>query len=319
MEKQLITIIVTIFNVEKYLRRCIDSIITQTYKKLEIILVDDGSTDTSPQICDEYLTKDSRITIIHKKNGGAADARNTGLEIATGEFIGFVDGDDYILSNMYEILYNACVRSSVSIAMCGRIVSDERFKTKNYQFCMKTPTLFTAKEAIRSLLTSDKCDSASWDKLYRRNLFSEIKYPSGIEYDDLNVTARLIERAGKVCHVGEALYVYVKRTGSVTSLPFHKEYLEEIEQAEVLKEYIDKRYPDLRKQSLYFVCTNLDAVLFRAYECKKKELKEEKERVVCCSKAYLFDVLRCSWKISRKLFFLRNYIGLKVRMWRWKQ
>ncbi len=317
MEKQLISVIVTVYNVEHYLRRCVDSILAQTYEELEIILIDDGSTDRSAQICDEYAAGDCRIKVIHKKNGGAAEARNTGLETARGEYIGFVDGDDYIFPEMYEVLYHACVQQKVSIAMCGRMISDERFHTKDYQFCMKIPTLFTAKEAITGLLKNQNCDSASCDKLYKRFLFAKIRYPVGIEYDDLNVTARIIQLAGKVYHVGEALYVYVKRDGSVTARPFHKEHLDEIEQARLLKKFVDEKYPDLKKESVHFVYFNVAAVLFRAYGCKDPKMRKYMEKVVRYSESYIRHVINGPWTCKEKLTFLRHYIVVKMRLWRW--
>ena len=116
----LISVIVPIYNVEQFLSKCIQSIINQSYSRLEIILVDDGSTDDSPQICDEFKEKDKRIKVIHKKNGGLSDARNVGIEVASGEYIGFVDSDDYIDELMYEKLLNACIRNNSYISICGR-------------------------------------------------------------------------------------------------------------------------------------------------------------------------------------------------------
>lgn len=317
MERDLISVIVTVYNVEKYLRRCIDSIIAQTYEELEIILVDDGFTDGSSQICVEYAEKDSRIKLIRKKNGGAADARNTGLENSSGEFIGFVDGDDFILPKMYEIMYFACIEHNVPIAMCGRIVFDEKTKTQKSRFCLDTPALFSAKEAITSLLTDNYCDSASWDKLYRRFLFSEIRYPAGVEYDDLNVTARLIDCVDRVYHVAEGLYVYVKRSDSITAMSFHKGHIDEIQQAELLKEYINNKYPDLKRQSALFLISNLDAVLMRAFECKEYEMKEYMAVVCGYSECYFKDVVYSSWKLKQKLWFIKNYFFLKFRLIHW--
>ena len=113
-----ISVIVPIFNVENYVRKCVDSILNQTFSDIEIILVDDGSTDASGRICDEYLSKDDRIRVIHKENGGLSDARNAGLDMCTGEYIGFVDGDDYIDGDMYELLYKNLIQYDADISMC---------------------------------------------------------------------------------------------------------------------------------------------------------------------------------------------------------
>jgi len=313
----MISVIVTIYNVEKYLRRCINSIISQTFRDLEIILVDDGSTDASPQICDEYAAKDSRIKVLHKKNEGSASARNAGIDTATGRFIGFVDGDDFILPEMYKLLYDACMAHGVLLSMCGRIVFDERKGSRERKYCIDTPVLFSAKDAISSLLMDDKCDSASWDKLYGKELFSDIRYPVGVRYDDLNVTARLIDRAGKVCHVGKELYIYVKRSGSITAAPFHKESVMAIEQSELLRKFIDKKYPELYKQSLFFVNSYVSIILYQAYECKNSEMAGYMKEIEEYGRAYLPRIICGSWSVKHKIWFLRNYIVLLFRLWKW--
>lgn len=311
----LITVIVPIYNVEKYLRRCVDSILAQTYEKLEIILVDDGSTDLSPQICDEYAKKDLRIRVIHKKNGGAADARNTGLENATGEFIGFVDSDDYIMPEMYEILYKACIEYGVPLSMCGRKVSSEIDGTVKSRFVVERPVKLTAEEAIESLLTDDLCDSSSCDKLYRRDLFIQIRYPTGILFDDLNVTVRLFHCAGEMCHVGEALYVYVKRKGSITDARFHSRSIEAIKQAELVKAFVDTNYPDLKKQSVRFIYFNVEVVLYWAHMCRDTRLRESMRAVCKYGWHYSLTVLFGSWKMKQKLWYMKNLIVLQIRLW----
>ena len=122
----LISIIVPVYNMEQYLERCMESIINQTYPTLEIILVDDGSTDRSPQLCDAYAKKDSRIRVVHKPNGGLSDARNAGLAIATGTYIGYVDSDDWIELDMYERMYSACVENGAQLAVCRALQAEER-------------------------------------------------------------------------------------------------------------------------------------------------------------------------------------------------
>ena len=148
----MISVIVPVYNVERYLRRCVDSILAQTCRDLEIILVDDGSTDGCPSICDGYAAADSRVKVIHKANGGLSDARNAGLEIASGEWVGFVDSDDFIMPEMYETLLRACVEHGVSIAMCGRRLVDEADTTLRYEYCFSEPVMLSAEEALRSLL-----------------------------------------------------------------------------------------------------------------------------------------------------------------------
>ncbi len=162
----IISVIVPVYNVEEYIHRCIDSILAQTFKEFELILVDDGSPDQSGKICDEYALIDSRIKVIHKKNGGLSDARNAGLEVAQGEYIGFVDSDDFIESDMYEKLLEACKENSSQIAMCGRynVLGEELHPLFSFEGHM----IWESREAIGNLLTWNNIDSSACDKLFMR-------------------------------------------------------------------------------------------------------------------------------------------------------
>lgn len=315
----MISVIVPIYDVEKYLRRCIDSIIAQTYTNLEIILVDDGSTDACPKICDEYAVADPRIKVIHKRNGGLSDARNAGLEMATGEFVGFVDSDDYILPQMYEVLYGACIEYDVPIAMCGRRVVNEENKVIRYEYRMDDAVIFSAKEAIELLLKTEKCDSAVWDKLYKRQLFSDIWYPEGVHYEDQNITGRLFYRAGRICHVGQVLYVYRKREDSITVQPFNQHSIDEVKQAELLKKYLDMKYPDLEEKTLYFVSYKMGFVLSKACKCKNNEMKAYMEEVGHYGQCYFKHAMRGRLNLIRKVWFCKNYFILRLRLWWWRQ
>ena len=291
----------------------------QTYTDLEIILVDDGSTDACPGICDEYAVADARIRVIHKENGGLSSARNAGIEIATGEFVGFVDSDDFVQPAMYEILYQACRDYEVAIAMCGRRVIDENDKMIRYECCMEHAALMDAKEAVKSLLLNDnKCDSAACDKLYRKSLFSNIRYPEKVHYEDQNVTARLYYYAGRIFHVGQALYTYRKRKGSITSSSFNGRSIDEVKQAELLKEFIDEKYPEFKKDSMYFVCYKLSFPLFLAYSCRDNKMKEQMKEVCDYSHRYFPGVMHGSFSIKHKIWCLRNYIVLRLRLRYWR-
>lgn len=314
----MISVIVPVYNVEKYLKQCVDSIIAQTYTDLEIILVDDGSTDLCPGICDEYAAMDTRIRVLHKKNGGLSDARNAGLEVARGEFIGFVDSDDYIMPMMYELLYQACVDHGVAVAMCGRRVIDEKETVIRYECCMENAALLEAKEAVQSLLRNDnRCDSAVWDKLYRSFLFVDIRYPAKVHYEDQNVTARLISYSERIYHVGQALYVYRKREGSITSSEFNEHSIDEVKQAELLKEFVDEKYPELKEDSLNFVSYKASFPLFRAYRCKDSRMRKYMREVSERSRCYLFSIMCGPFTVKHKVWCLRNYIVLRLRLRYW--
>ena len=314
----MISVIVPVYNVEKYLKQCVDSIVAQTYTDMEIILVDDGSTDSCPQICDAYAVTDTRIRVLHKKNGGLSDARNAGLEVARGEFIGFVDSDDYIMPKMYEILSQACMEHEAEIAMCGRCVIDETDKMIRYECCMENTVLLDAKDAVKSLLLNDnRCDSAVWDKLYRSFLFAGMRYPDKVHYEDQNVTARLIHGAGKMYHVGQALYVYRKRRGSITSSDFNEHCIDELKQAELLKEFVDDQYPELRKESQQFVSYKMGFPLFTASRCRNHEMKEHMRIVMECGRRYFSSILYGPFTMKHKIWCLRNYLVLRLRLLLW--
>ena len=208
MNAPLISVIVPVYNTEKYLHRCVDSIINQTYQNLEIILVDDGSTDSSGCICDEYAKKDERIKVIHKENAGQGVARNIALEYASGEYVGFVDSDDWIDPRMYQTLYTYAVKDQSDIVVCGRYLYwDDR--EKQPMFHLANPVVYSGREALVRLLIYDGIDSALCDKLCKKSLFKNICFPlERYICEDVDVVYKLLERAKQITHCGEGLYYY---------------------------------------------------------------------------------------------------------------
>ena len=214
--KEWISVIVPIYNVEDYLPKCIDSIISQTYRDLEIILVDDGSTDNCSKICDEYKKKDIRIKVIHKENGGLPSARNTGLDIANGSLIGFVDSDDYIEPTMYEKLYDNMKKNHSDISICNYYkVNNNRKKImvkeiELKEFCSVGRDKFTNIHSKYATLMS-----IAWNKLYKKEIFNDIRYPDGQIYEDSYIICNLLEKAKKISFILEPLYYYVYRKNSI--------------------------------------------------------------------------------------------------------
>ena len=163
----LISVIVPIYNVEKYLDRCVDSIINQTYKNLEIILVDDGSPDNCPQMCDDYAKKDSRIKVVHKENGGLSDARNVGMEVATGEYVSFIDSDDYISLDFYETLLETIVDNDSDIVECGVVKFYEDNSFDKYSDDLKV-TNYDTVDGLEGLINENPFKQHVWNKLYNQ-------------------------------------------------------------------------------------------------------------------------------------------------------
>lgn len=234
----MISIIVPIYKVELYLSSCIDSILNQTYKDFEVILVDDGSPDLCPVICDEYAKKDKRIKVVHKDNGGQSSARNAGLEIARGEYIAFVDSDDTIHPDMLKILVSMIAQKD--IAICGH-----KEVTENNNTPQKVDTFKKNEELSEDDLWNEifcKLNNAVWNKLYRKSLIKELRFPLSLPHgEDLFFNLNYLLN----CHSGalnkSPLYYYLKRDGSVTQSRFSKKRLFEIRSKDLALDFI-KRY-----------------------------------------------------------------------------
>ena len=176
-----ISVIVPVYNVEKFIKRCLDSIINQTTKDLEIILVNDGSTDNSGKICDEYAKLDNRITVIHKENGGISSARNIGLDVATGEWIAFVDSDDYIEKDMYEVLYKTAIEKNVDICACffKYLTVDNKILFNLTQEQLDMNGKYNSKEFLELIYKDEYMNGicvATWNKIYKKNIFTRYRY-----------------------------------------------------------------------------------------------------------------------------------------------
>jgi glycosyltransferase involved in cell wall biosynthesis len=208
-----LSIIVPVYKVEKYLRKCIDSILGQMFTDFELILVDDDSPDESPAICEDYKQRDSRIVLVHKENGGLSDARNVGLDIARGQYLGFVDSDDYVAPNMYETLISVMEDSNSDMVICDNYrVSSESITIQNW---LGEPRTFDRDEAMYAILT-DTIGSQAWNKVYKKDLFAEIRYPKGRLYEDLATTYKYVHRCSKVTYTKVPLYYYTIRGDSIS-------------------------------------------------------------------------------------------------------
>ena len=220
--EDLISVIIPVYNVEKYIKRCLDSVIKQTYSKLEIILVDDGSTDNSGEICDEYAKKDERVIVIHKTNGGLSDARNKGIEKAKGKYIGFVDSDDWISENMYEALYNNAVKYGADISCCDFIrTRDDNEKIDRKKFDNKI-NIYNLDEYMKIFfkIGTQQCVYYAWNKLYKREIIQNDLYPKGLTSEDVQGTFKTLIRSNKIVSVNYPYYYYFINDNSITGKRF---------------------------------------------------------------------------------------------------
>ncbi len=205
MEKDLISIIVPVYKVEQYLDKCVQSIVEQTYENLEIILVDDGSPDNCPKMCDTWAKKDSRIKVIHKQNGGVSSARNMALDIAKGEYIGFVDSDDYIKSNMYETLISMMINNDLELSNCGYTYSLENESCKSYDEI----AFMDIDEAANAMICTGEISSYLFCKLFKSEYIKELRFDTSITIaEDLIFCLEYIKRVSRIGLSQEQLYVY---------------------------------------------------------------------------------------------------------------
>lgn len=226
MEKDLISIIIPVYNVEKYLKECVSSVLNQSYKNLEIILVDDGSTDSSGKICDELIKNDKRIIVIHKKNGGLSDARNYGIDKSNGNYISFVDSDDIINKKMITDLYKAIkqYKSDISVCRFKRFkkideLEDEKIVDKNDNYIIKTSNEYFVDTLYQKDQTLNSVSACA--KLYDKKIFENLRFEKGKINEDFLIFDNLMEKCSKVALVDETYYYYRVNSNSITNSKFN--------------------------------------------------------------------------------------------------
>ena len=227
-----LSIIVPVYKVEPYLRRCVDSILAQTFRDFELILVDDGSPDGCPAICDEYAAKDSRVKVIHKKNGGLSDARNAGIEIAQGEYLGFVDSDDSISPNMYQRLLEMAQRHHAEITACGILNLDQDGNVVGQWPNLTEDKVYKRQDFIDHFYPDVRRDimPSAANKIFRRELFRDIRFPVGKIYEDAQIQLQLYDLCETiaVCHEHDYHYYY-SRPGSINNTRYTAKQFDGIE------------------------------------------------------------------------------------------
>lgn len=270
MKKGKISVIVPVYKVEPYLERCIQSICRQSYSNLEIILVDDGSPDKCPEICDQLAKQDSRIVVIHKANGGLSSARNAGLTVATGDYIGFIDSDDWIEPDMYECLYNLIKEYQADISICGansvdsegKIVELGKYPEKLLGY--KQITIYEKEQILAAhLKPSNDINAGVWNKLYRREIVEGIEFPEAKLYEDVFTTYKYLDRASRVVKFSTHKYNYFQRADSICGKSFTANNFDSVQANRERYEFIKKQYPDLESMARERLLTNLLNIGFR--------------------------------------------------------
>ncbi len=259
MSEPLISVIVPVYNVEKYISACVDSILAQTYTKLEILLVDDGSTDSSGALCDEYARRDVRVRVIHQENGGLSNARNTGMQTAQGTYFAFVDSDDFIAGDYIAYLYEMIEKHHAQIAVCGYqkvYPGDEyscyRGRTGNHN-SVDSEKVYSTEEGLQQLLYQRGIISSAWGRLFDASLFmytDVMQFPVGKLHEDVAVMYRLFGAADTIVCGDEAKYYYLQRADSIVNQQFDRRRMEYIAFTGECIQFMEEFYPNLRKAAV---------------------------------------------------------------------
>lgn len=256
----LISVIVPVYKVEPYLDRCVQSIVDQTYRNLEIILVDDGSPDNCPAMCDAWAEKDSRIKVIHKENGGQADARNVGMAVAAGEYVAFVDSDDWIDTQMYQRMYEVMTATDSDIVSCGFKRIWDNGKPVQESLSVDTDIILERDAAIDAMITGTGLVQVPCNKLYKRCLLSDILFPVGVAHEDEFWTWQVVFRANRVSILKESYYNYLQRKDSTMGVGFSEKRLLVVKAKTERQKFIERTIPkltDVGRADFTYTCMHL--------------------------------------------------------------
>lgn len=265
-----VSIIVPIFRVENELDRCLQSLLNQTYTNIEIILIDDGSPDNCPMMCDEYAKEDNRVKVIHKKNGGVSDARNYGLDIAKGKYIAFVDPDDWVDSDFIQILLANLKKEDADISIIGYTMVWDNGRTRRFTNDNQY-SVFEKEEAIRELFIQRKFQCMSCQKLYKATVFQEIRFPLGITiYEDVAISLLLFQRCNRVVFSGKSKYFYYQRRESAVHVKFNSEKLHILKYCEEIFQYSESLHGKYNIEVHTFYLKIIMEFLLELYDLDEK-------------------------------------------------
>ncbi|MBQ9861545.1 MAG: glycosyltransferase family 2 protein [Clostridia bacterium] len=240
----MVSVIIPVYNVETLLRKCVDSVLNQTYSDIEVFLIDDGSTDSSPHICDEYAASDSRVKALHQENAGQAIARNNALDVAVGDYVMFVDSDDWIKSDMIETMVDSAQRHNASVVICSASF-DNGNKIADAICPYGSEQVFTGAQVLEEYLTPGRIQTAPWGKLFRRELFDEIRFPPYRAREDYAIMHELLGGSETAVYIPKHVYVQYVRPGSTEYSRFNENKLAVIECDLAIMDYVKKYYPHL--------------------------------------------------------------------------
>lgn len=293
----LISIIIPVYNVEMYVQQCIESILNQTYKHIEVILVDDGSLDRSGVICEEYGFADPRVKVIHKENGGLSSARNVGLDNAKGKFIGFVDSDDWIDSHMYESMLHLALTHQADVVQCGYALINEQGKvTREINF--GNQRFNSKKEVEKAYYITNELSSVVWNKLYKAELFEELRFKVGKNNEDVFMLTDALVHIFKMVNTPKNYYYYLQRKGSIMGAQFTEKKFDRLEAGEYSLQqclYYTPQYQNWARIEVCKVCVFLYIDLMHS---KNRENKDYKNKLILDFNKH-FQVLKRSSELKQ--------------------
>lgn len=300
-----ISVVIPVYNSEQYLAECLDSVVSQSYGDISIILTDDGSSDSSGKICDDYAAKDHRIRVIHTENHGVSEARNTGIAESDGDYLCFIDSDDYVAPDYIEYLLKLITDDKADISVCQRMNSRSKIK--------ENKVLTDNKSCMSAFVKTAEIDSVVWGKLYKKSLFDGISFPAGKRYEDEFTIYKLIAGADRISVGCGSKYYYRKNENSFMNRPFSDKDLELIEAMSEQKAFISQNYPELISpaNARMIYAANRCAGKMSASGIYQEDLLSELRALY---KAYEKDFLKGKSGFFAKLFSMAAFINLKAAM-----
>lgn len=312
--KPIISIIIPVYNIELYISDCLDSILAQRFTNYEVIVVNDGSTDDSRNICEAYARRDERIKVIHKEYGGVSSARNAGLELASGDYIGFVDGDDRIKPDMYERLYQLCMDTNSDISICklGREINGKLINQDNGLADVKE---LEHQEALRELFKGALYRFSLCNKLFKASCFKNIQFPEGRIHEDLSTTYKLFANSRKSVFINKIGYLYIKRENSILTSRFNEKRMDSFIGWNEILSFMSKHYKELSEE--VFSCFAYWCVDNVYYILNQVESKQDKKKYLrgiqtCVNKYYTIMMKEASLTLKYKsiIMMLHYHISL---------
>lgn len=312
-----ISIIVPVYNCEKYISNCINSILEQSFKDFELILVDDGSSDRSFEICESFAKKDNRVRAIHQPNSGVSRARNRGMDEAKGEYIGFVDGDDCVDKEMYERLYKNLAYNNADISICGIInyfVKKDGTTEKVRQSQVDGFWIFSGEQALKEALQSRLYSVNPVNKLFKRELFDKLRYPEGKISEDAFLIPVVISKAGKVVYDSKPMYYYLRRENSITTSNFSDRDWDVVEAYKNHLNMVSEKFPNLKKVAkfryLWAYTYVIDKIMLS--ENSENYLKDFKKAFDFIKKNILEIIFNPYFSLKRKIAVIVLLINKKI-------